>query len=540
MSKDNEIKSQRDRFLAFSFAAADFLIEIDPSGKITFSSGATKHLTGKADNNLLQTDYRELFMPNDNSLLTTMQGSAQAGVKQGPYLVSMKSPNKGDRPSKVFISGFSMAPGGSLYMTVSKGDSLLRMMGFDEEEIEKAQIADSKNFEALLRKKIPDLVSSGTNADVTLLELAGLKNQRGKMDESSWQGLMQSIAQVVMDASMDGQTAAELEDGRYVLLQDAGSNSAALQEKIKKIADEYKLGDVLDVQSKKVEGDLPSLSDREATRAILYTMKKMEEGGIEKTGDDLKQSFKAFLEENTNKIINLKNIITRQRFKIHFQPIVDMKTLKVAHHEVLMRFENVASPYELIVLGEDVGIAPDIDIAVCRQALKYADMNKKTDIGKLAVNISGASIQNEAFVDSLLGSLREYPAAAKHIMFEITESSSIKELDLVDNFIQKLRAAGHMVCLDDFGAGAASFQYLHKLHVDGVKIDGAYTKSILNSKRDATMVRNLTQMCHELDIFVVAEFVETEEQSNYLRDIGVDKGQGWLYGKAEAEVLPLS
>lgn len=541
MTKDHElIKAQRDRFLAFAFAGADFLIEIDQDGKIAFSSGATKYFTGKDDNGLLKTDYCELFSPNDVSLLKTMHGKAKPGVKQEPYLVSMKNTNGEDRPNKVFISGFRMILGGPLYMSISKADNLLRVMGFEKGQNEPAKIADAQDFEKLIRQKIPELIASGTSADVTLVELAGLKDQRKQMDENSWNGLMQAIAQVVMDASLDGQMAAELKDGQYVLLQNANSNSDELQKKIKSVAEQYKLGDVLDIQSKKMEGDLPSLTDREATRAILYTMKKMEEGGLAKAGGDLKQSFKAFLDENTNKIMNLKNIVSRQRFKIHFQPIVDLKTRKVAHHEVLMRFENVASPYELIVLGEDIGIAPDIDLAVCRQALKYADMYKKGEMGKLAVNISGSSIQNEAFVGALMGALREYPSAAKHIMFEITESSSIKELDMVDTFIQQLRGEGHMVCLDDFGAGAASFQYLHKLHVDGVKIDGVYTKSVLTSPRDATMIKNLTQMCHELDVFVVAEFVETEEQSNYLRDIGVDKGQGWLYGKAEPDVLPLS
>ena len=83
----------------------------------------------------------------------------------------------------------------------------------------------------------------------------------------------------------------------------------------------------------------------------------------------------------------------------------------------------------------------------------------------------------------------EYSGAAKSLMFEITESSEIKDLDKVDGYIQELRGKGYPVCLDDFGAGAASFQYLHKLQVDGVKIDGAYVRNVLTSTRDATMVK---------------------------------------------------
>ena len=88
------------------------------------------------------------------------------------------------------------------------------------------------------------------------------------------------------------------------------------------------------------------------------------------------------------------------------------------------------------------------------------------------------------------------------------------------------------MCLDDFGAGSASFQYLHRLHVDYVKIDGSYTRKILTSERDAIMVKNLTQMCRDLNIDVIAEMIEQEAQSERMQDLGVQYGQGYLFGKA--------
>lgn len=75
--------------------------------------------------------------------------------------------------------------------------------------------------------------------------------------------------------------------------------------------------------------------------------------------------------------------------------------------------------------------------------------------------------------------------------------------------------------------------------MDGVKIDGAYIRGLLSSSRDATMVKNMTQMCHEMGVYVVAEMIENEEQKNFLNEIGVEKGQGWLFGKAQAEPLPV-
>ncbi len=537
MAEDNDLKFQRDRFLGFAFAGADFLVEIDQNGKITFSSGATKTLTGKTDVSLLSTNFLTLFSDADSGLLKTMHSKNKAGTKQGPYLVSLKNAQSDSPSDKVFVSGFSMPGREAMFIAISKGDKLLRILGFEKDKDDQIQIANAKAFETLIQKKIPELMANGTDSNLTLLELGNIQKYQKKLDSRSWHDFMAQVAEAVMAASVDGETAAKLDNGKYVVLQDAAQNTSALEAQLEAIAQSYNLGDVFSVKAKTVEGDLPNLSEREATRAIIYTMNQMEKHGLDKSPDDLRKSFQTYLEENTNKIKLVKNLISHQKFRIHFQPIVSMESGHTVHHEVLMRFEDQKSPFELITLGEDAGLAPDIDISVCRQTLKYADQNGKNGIGKLAVNLSGASIQTPAFIESLFETLGTYPEAAKHIMFEITESSNIQELDMVDKFIQRLRKAGHQVCLDDFGAGAASFQYLHKLHVDGVKIDGAYTKSVLSSPRDATMIRNITQMCHELDIFVVAEMVETEEQAKYLRDIGVDKGQGWLFGKPGPQVI---
>ena len=126
-------------------------------------------------------------------------------------------------------------------------------------------------------------------------------------------------------------------------------------------------------------------------------------------------------------------------------------------------------------------------------------------------------------------------------MFEITESSHIKDLEKVNKFVTNLKNEGYQIALDDFGAGSASFQYLQQLHVDHLKIDGKYTRKLLSSQRDAAMVKNLVQMCKDMDIKVIAEFVEEEAQLEVLRNLEVEYGQGYLFGKPapKPEYLPI-
>jgi EAL domain-containing protein (putative c-di-GMP-specific phosphodiesterase class I) len=105
----------------------------------------------------------------------------------------------------------------------------------------------------------------------------------------------------------------------------------------------------------------------------------------------------------------------------------------------------------------------------------------------------------------------------------------------VNEFIKLLQKEGYKVCLDDFGAGSASFQYLHQLHVDYVKLDGAYTKQITHNKRDATMVKNLARLCQDLGVKMVAEFVEEEAQIKMLREMGIEYGQGYWFGRPDTK-----
>ena len=140
-------------------------------------------------------------------------------------------------------------------------------------------------------------------------------------------------------------------------------------------------------------------------------------------------------------------------------------------------------------------------------------------------------MQNEQFFKTLLAKLDLNKHLADRIIFEITESTTIKELDMVNNFIQILQERGFKMCLDDFGAGSASFQYLQKLHVDYLKIDGQYTRKLLSSQRDGVMIRNLARMCQDLNITAIIEVVESIEQARMIKEMGIPLAQGFLYSK---------
>jgi EAL domain-containing protein (putative c-di-GMP-specific phosphodiesterase class I) len=198
-----------------------------------------------------------------------------------------------------------------------------------------------------------------------------------------------------------------------------------------------------------------------------------------------------------------------------------------------VRFSGDQSPYEAIVFCEDVGLSPELDLAICSKVLNYLIFNARDKQLKVSVNLSGVSVQNERFVAKLINKLEPHLKSdiPSRLIFEITESSHITDLDKVNNFVRALQDDGFKVSLDDFGAGSASFQYLHKIHADSVKIDGGYIMNILKSERDRTMIANLVRMCGDLKVGVVAERVETAEQTQALIGMGVELGQGYYFAK---------
>ena len=123
-------------------------------------------------------------------------------------------------------------------------------------------------------------------------------------------------------------------------------------------------------------------------------------------------------------------------------------------------------------------------------------------------------------------------------MFEITESARILDLEHANEVIQDLRKRGFHVCLDDFGAGEAAFDYLRELDVDFVKIDGKYVKDAASNSRDKAFLIAMSGLCHDLGITTIAEGIENEEILDFLRGCGITYGQGYVFTGVSELVTP--
>src|ERR1043165_4157025 len=143
-----------------------------------------------------------------------------------------------------------------------------------------------------------------------------------------------------------------------------------------------------------------------------------------------------------------------------------------------------------------------------------------------AINLSGASIGDDRFLDFVREQLRVFEVARSCVCFEVTETAAIANLDKAARFMHELKTLGCRFCLDDFGAGMSSFGYLKHLPVDYLKIDGSFVKDMADDPIDRAMVEAINSVGHVMGKQTIAEFVDSERVMAALREIGVDYAQG--------------
>lgn len=530
---EDKVKQQRDRFLAFAFASADLFLEVGEDSNIAFALGAARSLTGINEQSLIGRGWMDMFAAPDHPRVKGLKAKARPAERCGPILVRLDDELGGGR--EAIVTAIRMPDSKKFFITIGFPSAVMAQYAAALQGGQ-SQLMDKDNFLIAAREALNMARSLGQDLDLTLLDINDIDEVKTRLGDEKWDQFTDAITHLLNAQSVDGQAAAVIGEGRYSVVHDSSVSVDIIKSEIERLSREADPdGGGFSVDGKTVSADLSSLSERDTTKALIYTINEFERRGTSLTIDNLNSSFKNYVTVNAQKIAQFKTMVEQLNFELHFQPIVDLKTGESSHYEMLARFKDGDPTQEWVVFGEDIGMAADFDIAVCERAMNYLLYKSQGRRTKFAINLSGQSIQNEQFFKTLHAKLLLNKSLAERMIFEITESTTITDLDTVNHFIQTLQGEGYKVCLDDFGAGSASFQYLQALHVDYVKIDGDYIRKLLTSERDAIMIKNLSRMCNDLNIGVIAERVEEEAQAERLRTMGIPYGQGYLFSPARTK-----
>ncbi len=224
-----------------------------------------------------------------------------------------------------------------------------------------------------------------------------------------------------------------------------------------------------------------------------------------------------------------------RRVSLAYQPIVDAKTHAIHHHECLLRLRQgdneIVSAGAFIMAAERLGIVHLLD----RRALELASQTLgRYPTIRLALNVSAATVKDEKTAAAYLEALRGLGTAAPRVTLELTETVALGDPALASRFSVQARALGCEFSIDDFGSGHTSFQNLMAIEADSIKIDGSFVKDLSLTPHKQTFVRMMVDLAQTFSVKTVAEMVETPEDAQLLKRLGVDYLQGYLFGTPSA------
>ncbi len=228
-------------------------------------------------------------------------------------------------------------------------------------------------------------------------------------------------------------------------------------------------------------------------------------------------------------LARIRAALDEDRFVLYRQPVVELAGGRTVQNELLLRMVGedgtVHSPGEFLPVAERYGLISEIDRWVIREAVRIAAAGQPTEF-----NISAKSIDDADVLRELEEAIAEVDLDPSQLVVEVTETAVVGHLDAARRFAERVAELGCGLALDDFGTGQANLSYLKHLPADHLKIDIEFIRDLVHSETDRRLVEGIVSFAHAFDQVTVAEGVEDEDTLMVLRELGVDRAQGYLFG----------
>jgi diguanylate cyclase (GGDEF)-like protein/PAS domain S-box-containing protein len=233
----------------------------------------------------------------------------------------------------------------------------------------------------------------------------------------------------------------------------------------------------------------------------------------------------------------LRRALEQDQLRVHYQPIHRLADGQLIGCEALVRWEHpergLVPPGEFLPVAEESGLIGSIDAWVLEQACRQMRRWLEEDRGLtfVAVNLSCRLFRRSELYNEVAGVLAATGLAPEYLELEITESAVMEDPDTAEALLGRLRELGVRLAIDDFGTGYSSLQRLKRLPVHKLKIDQSFIRGLPADQNDIAIARVVTALGRSLGLSVLAEGVETEAQAGFLRELGCDYGQGYLFSR---------
>ncbi|WP_417464140.1 EAL domain-containing protein [Kordiimonas sp.] len=525
-----EIKKERERFVAFAFAAAELFFEIDGKGTIVFEGGAADRIGTEPGKSLVGENIFEHIDEDDRDVFSALLMHLEHKGRIGPIPVRFSS--GGGRGVALRLFALRM-PGAEGRVFLALRAAPLGTGGSTEQNTDpETGLLNRDSFMELASRTMKEN-PAGSNLYMTAIEVDGIEEAKERFGPKYMHKLLSRVAAHMKTLSVDGEIAGQIDDRHFAFLHRAKGDGKQLEESLGNVDENVKLKAAYST----LASDTPDVAEDQILRTLSYVLNQFCKDPGKVDFKTLSAAYETMAGDAQKRVVQMHNMIETGSFNIAFQPVVSLSNGDIHHNEVLSRFDERmggSTPLEVIKFAEDVGIIEEFDIATSKKTIDYVRKMKKLGTPlTLAINLSGRTIESDRYLSSLMDVFKNAKDVSRSILLELTETAAITKLEKAEAVFSDLKAMDYRICLDDFGAGAAGYQYLRSFNVDYVKIDGQYVRDMNNPGYRPTFLLSIVRLCADLRIKTIGEHVENRFQADFLRSLGVDFAQGFHFGKPD-------
>ncbi|MDX1584194.1 MAG: EAL domain-containing protein, partial [Thermoanaerobaculia bacterium] len=400
----------------------------------------------------------------------------------------------------------------------------------------------------LFEKRVESAIEAARNADrhiaLMFIDLDHFKSVNDTLGHNVGNQLLQLVAFRLQRALRDGDTVARLGGDEFIVvlggLQQPDDAERVAQKLLDLLSRPYLLGGKEFLVTASIgiavyPEDGPDVETLMRNADIaMYRAKDSGRNGIEIcTHATAEQIVKRMNLEN-----DLRQAIEREEFVLHFQPQVTATTREIHALEALIRWNHpergLIMPNEFIPVAESSHLIVPIGEWVLRRACEtLASWNGMSSELRVAVNLSPRQFQDGGFVEMVGQVLEETGIEPQRLELEVTEGTAMQNPEVAMEILRELKTMGVRLAIDDFGTGYSSLSYLTQFPIDCLKIDQGFIRDLNTNGNVSAIISALITLAHQLDLSVIAEGVETSEQSDFLIEQHCEQMQGFLFSRPQ-------
>lgn len=534
-SLTDKLKAQRDRFIAFAFAGADVLIEMDQNGVVGFSTGAGEALYGLSDGDMLGRPLADFIYPRDRKRFDecVLRLKNTSRLDHTPFTLM----GSAGTVTRMRLAGIRLPHLPNTFHLV-----LSRIPPMAAAEVERitGDVDHKGQFIEMVRGRLNEANRIGTDYTLTLFDLSG--SNLSSIDPKAAQSFLSTMHNAMEECSVHGNSAGALGGASFGLVHDEKMPAAEIHKRVSLVAERFAdktKGANIRMRSATLDMEDSTLSDEDIAKALGYIVANFVRDSAKFAMKSLAQGAQLAVADTLTRVRNFRKMIKGEETLVFlFQPIVNVRTGAVLKYEAFSRINNNGSlftPAQIIPFATDVGLIGEFDLITVRKALSLLkETGTISTLAHISINISGHSLGNPGFYQTLLRMLEENQKVLGRLVLEITDAAQIYNLTEAKRLLMRIRKLGVRISLDDFGSGGAAFELLRNLPVDFAKFDRDYILDAADPK-GRSVLKAMTGLCHDLGIVTIGECVEDSAALANLCGVGIDYAQGYYFGQPAAD-----